>query len=302
MNYKIGVDGGGTTTRAVVIDESLNVLGRGEAGSSNHYSVGPERAIENIRRAVDSALSNAQVLAREVEGWGLGLAGACTASEQDLLRPRLEAIAPGTRVLVDEDAAAAQSGAFGGGEGVVCIAGTGANCFGINVAGERARADGLGPLLGDRGSGYSIGENALRAICEAYDSSGPATTLLQPVLQAMGVTSVDELVQTVYQPDFKRDRVAAVFPVVLEHARQGDAVAIGLLENAGAALAASTAAILRKLGLSRVAVTGGVLTLESPVRERFSGALQEVVPGVSIESPQYDAAIGAALLLKGTAV
>ncbi|HEX8833428.1 MAG TPA: BadF/BadG/BcrA/BcrD ATPase family protein, partial [Abditibacteriaceae bacterium] len=59
---RVGIDGGGTTTRAVLIDEDFNVLGRGEAGSSNHYSVGVERAIDNIRRAVDGALSQAHVL------------------------------------------------------------------------------------------------------------------------------------------------------------------------------------------------------------------------------------------------
>lgn len=54
---RIGVDGGGTTTRAVVVDEKLQVLGRGESGSSNHYSVGLERAVHHIEAATRDALT-----------------------------------------------------------------------------------------------------------------------------------------------------------------------------------------------------------------------------------------------------
>jgi len=297
MNYRIGVDGGGTNTRAVLIDENADVVGRGEAGTSNHYSVGPDRAVENIRRAIDAALSGAQVLEREVTGWGLGLAGACTQVEQSTLFSRLELVAGTARVVVDEDAAAAWSGAFAGEAGVICIAGTGANSFGVAPDGQRARADGLGPLLGDRGSGYRIGEAALRSICSADDGSGPGTTLLRPVLDTFECATVDELVQVVYKPEFKRDRVASVVPLVFEAAVAGDAVAVGLLKDAGQALAETTLTVLRKLGVARVAPVGGVLSQASPVREHYESVLRAALPDISIELPIYDAAIGAALLL-----
>ncbi|HEX8834201.1 MAG TPA: BadF/BadG/BcrA/BcrD ATPase family protein, partial [Abditibacteriaceae bacterium] len=227
----------------------------------------------------------------------LGLAGICSQGEQQLMETRLRPLVDGHFAL-DEDAAAAQAGAFAGGEGVVCIAGTGANCFGINSNGDRARADGLGPLLGDRGSGYSIGENALRAACAADDGSGPQTSLLPSVLNVWKITSVDEIVQMVYAPDWKRDRTAALFPIVLREAAAGDAVSLALLEDAGNALAATATAVLRKLDIRQVAVTGGVLTQDSAVRRTFESALQNAVPGVRITEPKYDAAIGAALLLE----
>lgn len=293
---RIGVDGGGTTTRAVVIDDALQVLGRGEADSSNHYSVGVERAVANIARAAEAALQAAGVSKNQLESWGCGLAGACTASEQQILRARLSPLTEGRPLVVDEDAAAAQAGAFSGGAGAVCIAGTGANCFGINERGERARADGLGPLLGDRGSGYWVGEGALRALCRAHDRSGPVTSLLDVVLEQLQVTSVDELVQLVYRPDFEKDRIAALFPVVLRCAQEGDAVARELLEGAGQELAASARAVLESLEIARVAVSGGVLSRDTPVRAAFEDALRQTVPDVQVQEPQYDAAIGAALL------
>jgi len=294
--YKIGVDGGGTTTRAVLIDSQLQIVGRGEAGSSNHYSVGAERAAQNIATAVEGALQAAGVAADAVGSWGVGLAGACTPAEQTLLH---EAIAPLTGskpLVVDEDAAAAQAGAFGGGAGVVCIAGTGANSFGINERGERARADGLGPLLGDRGSGYWIGEQTLRAACRANDGSGPATSLLEGVLTHLGVASVDELVQLVYRPDFERDRIAALVPMVIQCAAERDDVASSLLRAAGRELASTVRGVLEKLGVTRVATYGGVLSNDTPVRTAFEEALRQSIPNVQIQEPQFDAAVGAALL------
>lgn len=300
---KIGVDGGGTTTRAVVIEQAngiaeIRVLGRGEAASSNHYGVGIDVAVANILEAINAALAAANASRTDITSYGFGLAGACTPAEQSLVSVKLNSIVSGQSFIVDEDAAGAQSGAFAGGAGAVCIAGTGANCFGVNEQNQRARADGLGPLLGDRGGGYRIGEAALRAICAADDGSGPNTSLVEPGLEAFEVSSVNELVQVVYQPDFARNRVAALFPIVLQEAQNGDVIAQNLLQDAGLELAKSARAVLAKLQLSRVAIVGGVLENAPPVRESFENHLRAFIDGAQIIAPQYDAAIGAALLVK----
>lgn len=298
---RIGIDGGGTTTRAVIIqqtDSDIQVLGRGEAGSSNHYNVGLDATAANILSAIEIALQEAGMASEAISSYGFGLAGACTPAEQNLLSDKLAPITLGKTFVVDEDAAAAQSGSFAGGAGAVCIAGTGANCFGINEQGERGRADGLGPLLGDRGGGYRIGEAALRAICSANDGSGPQTSLLKPCLHALDVADVDELVQIVYQPEFTRTQIAALFPIVLQEAQNGDVVAKGMLHDAGRDLACTTLAVLKKLNLQRVAVVGGVLTNAALVRASYEAHLQEAIPEIEVILPQYDAAIGAALLAR----
>ncbi len=298
---KIGIDGGGTSTRAVVIEhknDEIKVLGRGEAGSSNHYGVGLETAAKNIGTAIGAAQSAAGISESAAKSYGFGLAGACTPAEQTLLASRLGVLAAGQSFVIDEDAAAAQAGAFAGGAGAICIAGTGANCFGINEHGERERADGLGPLLGDRGGGYRIGEAALRAICSSEDGSGQKTALVEPCLSALKIASIDELVQMVYQPNFARSRIAALFPVVMKTAQNGDALSQELLQNAGQELAATTLAVLKKLQLQRVAPVGGVFENAPAVRAAYKMRLQEAIPAIELVAPQYGAAIGAALLVK----
>lgn len=298
MHYRLGVDGGGTTTRAVIIDKELTVLGQGEAGSSNHYSVGATRAVENIQEAVTGALKAARVQDNEIASWGLGLAGACTGAEQDLLRAAISPVCPAEKLIIDEDVAAAQAGAFGGGFGAVCIAGTGANCFGMNEAGQRGRVDGLGPLLGDRGSGYWIGEQTLRIICKMQDGIVPVSPLLQASLRQLQVPDVDGLVQLVYQPGFERDRIAALAPVVMDLASDEDAASINILKSAGRELAATTIAVLRELMLDQVAPVGGILSQKSVLRTTYETELQNVLHDVKVVEPQYDAIVGAALLAR----
>jgi N-acetylglucosamine kinase-like BadF-type ATPase len=207
----------------------------------------------------------------------------------------------GAHLVIDEDVVAAHRGAFAFPSceervGVLCIAGTGANSFGIGADGKRARADGSGPLLGDRGSGYRIGEAALRATCAAYDGSVPTTTLLVRVLDHFGVTSVDALIPIVYAPDFTKDKIAELVHIVLQCALENDEVARKILSHAGQELAATCGAVMGKLGTQRVAPYGGLLQNETPVRAAFLQQLQAHFPQLELCEPRYDATVGAALL------
>ena len=295
-NFRIGVDGGGTTTRAVVIDDDLKVLGRGESGPGNFYSAGEKAAIENIASAVKAAINSASINESEVASWGLGLAGACSDSDKAAQRQALLPQVGAAKIIVDEDAAAAQAGAFAGGAGAICIAGTGANCFGVNENKERRGADGFGPLLGDRGSGYWCGEQALRAACASYDGSGQNTILQESVFNQLGAKDVYQMIEIVYAEGFKKDRIAALFPLVLQATQ--DAVALDILERAGQELAKTTLAVLRELNINRVALVGGLLSNRTAVRPAYESALRAVLPDIEIIEPMHDALIGAALLAR----
>ena len=316
QQFFLGFDGGGTRTRCVVVQverSRIQVLGRGEAGSSNHYSAGLVAAVQNIRLSADEALRKSGLRPHQIAGWGLGLAGACTLLEQKMLREHIAPLVDNVPVFVDEDVAAAHAGAFaafpqhtqndndGGNRfqirsGVICIAGTGANSFGVGDEGQRARADGLGPLLGDRGSGYRIGESALRALCSAADGSGPPTLLHHRVLDFLQIASVDALVPLVYHANYGKDQIAALFPIVWSCAREGDEVATTLLQQAGRELAATCDSVLRACKTSRVAFSGGLISRDTPVRTALETTLQQRHPSLEIINSAYDADIGAALI------
>lgn len=303
----IGIDGGGTTTRAVVVrfvSFIPEVMSHGSAPSSNHYSVGLETAARRVAQAADEALKNANLKRDEVSAWGLGLAGACSHDEQKLWREQLVSLVGDTRLVVDEDVAAAHAGAFASAQnekrtGVVCIAGTGANSFGIGADGRCARADGWGPLLGDRGSGYRIGENTIRAACALNDktsTNASTSTLLVRVLDHFGIASIEALLPIVYASSFTKDQIAALVPIAVQCAQDGDNIARKILHNAGSDLAATCASVMSSLDLHRVAPYGSILQKVSLVRQSFEDHLRALFPNLELIEPRYEAVVGAAFL------
>ncbi|PQV65362.1 BadF-type ATPase [Abditibacterium utsteinense] len=304
-NYRIGVDGGGTKTRVVLLDENLQIIGEGVSGSSNLYAVGLEKAAQNILEAADFALAQSRISRAEVLGWGLGLGGVCSETESARIEAALRGFLGETvKIVAREDVVAAHRGAFdwprARGPQIVCIAGTGANCFGRNPNGETAKSDGLGPLLGDRGSGYRIGEAALRFYGNCADGIAPHTDFSHSISAHFGAKNLNALIEIVYAPDFERSRVASLVPLVLQFS-EADLNARKILEDAGRELAQTARAVLGKLATknegnvkAEIALVGGVLSGAALVRQAFQkslGAAAELVEA------RYESAIGAALLL-----
>ncbi|MBW3637379.1 MAG: hypothetical protein KY445_13100 [Armatimonadetes bacterium] len=301
MNFRLGIDGGGTKTRAVVIDADCKILGEGASGSSNPYAVGIETAVAHVLQAADAALGAARLSRGEIGGWGLGLGGVRSSQESaPLLKALRLQLGEGTPIVLQEDVIAAHCGAFGGHLNdvpqIVCIAGTGANCFG--TFGDRhARADGLGPLVGDRGSGYRIGEGALRHAGRALDGVLPPSDFTRAIVAHFGANDAAGLIGVVYAADFGRAPIAGLVPLVLQFS-ETDFAAREILEDAGRELALSARAVLNKLSAdhsgAQVALIGSVLAHAHPVRRAFEGGLGE---GVELVEARFESAIGAALLV-----
>ncbi len=320
-DFRLGFDGGGTKTRAVVLDSRQQILGEGDAASSNPYAVGMEAALDAIEIAADLALAQANLSRRDIAGWGLGLGGVCSSAESAQVEAQLRIrVGPNPKIVAVEDVVAAWSGAFGAKNDetshemiretalvprVVCIAGTGANCWGKNSRGEIASADGLGPLLGDRGSGYWIGEQALRHTARCADGVLEIDDLSEAVLQHFAACDTKELIRIVYAPNFERSSVAELVRVVLFHAENEAARAI--LSRAGEELADTSLAVLRRLNADAlgwqyqicgdVALIGGVLAHAEPVKAAFLARFQQTAPQTQLVDALYEPAIGAALLL-----
>lgn len=300
-NYRLGIDGGGTKTRAVALDTNLQIVGEGQSGSSNIYSVGPEKATQNILESADFALKAARLSRDEIAAWGLGLGGVSSGFESALVEAELRRfLGSEVAISVREDVVAAHRGAFDWNANfatqIVCIAGTGANCFGRSATGQTAKSDGIGPILGDRGSGYRIGEAALRQYGLEADGVTGTTALSSAILKHLGASDTGELIQIVYAPDFARSGVASLAPLVVQLAKS-HAGARQILEDAGVELAQTARAVLRRLGsdAGEVALVGGILSGAEVVRAAFEA---ELGAGVVLVEARFESAIGAALLVE----
>ena len=178
MTLLLAIDGGGTRTRCIAVGRDGGIRGQGEAGPSNHLHVPMDVATAALRTATAAALSASGAAAADVALVSAGLAGVDfdgTGASDGAGMLRSIGF---DRVAVYGDMVIAHRGALAGQAGVMALAGTGSSVLGIGNDGTMIKAGGWGPLYGDGGSAYQLGRLGLAAAAEAYDASGPMTSLL----------------------------------------------------------------------------------------------------------------------------
>ena len=293
--YVLGVDGGGTATRAVIVSMDGEAVSGARSGPSNPITVGAKMALASIRGAVDEAAEAAGV--RRFQASRLGVAG----TDRSRLREELLAGLPpsyGDTAIVS-DAASALAGATGLRPGVVVIAGTGSIAYGVNQTGEHARAGGWGWRLGDEGSGYTIGVNAIMAALKAHDGRGPGTALAGKILGHLGLGSIEEIIDWVDAPGREPRDVAYLVPLVREVEAEGDEAASLVMAGAGADLGLVAGAVVRRLGLRGefpVSLNGGVFKQPSVYIMAFEEAVRREAPDCALIRPRMPPVLGSALL------
>jgi len=292
----VGVDGGGTKTRAVVLDGN-RVLGEGEAGPSNPLRVGISNGATAIREAIDKACAAAMVHRDDLAAVGVGLAGVrrmdIRARMRDVLAEKLGI----ENIEIVSDGDIALYGATDGHPGIVVISGTGSISVGMSRQGKRAYAGGWGPVAGDEGSGSWIARRALQAVARATDERGPRTSLTKAACEFFQVSTPDDLSTAIYAPSMTNDRIAAFSKRVIETAQDGDQVASEILEDAGKELGRAANAVIRKLKMEQdrfqVTFIGGVFAagefVIAPLREQ----IMRVAKRAFIANPSFSPTVAA---------
>ncbi|MEU7031205.1 BadF/BadG/BcrA/BcrD ATPase family protein [Streptomyces sp. NPDC046275] len=293
----VGIDAGGTRTRARCADAATGtVLGEGTGGPGNALSVPAEELVRHLAEALRGALPPGvqAAVGAVVAGFAGGGPGGGAARAGAALRAALaEAGADPERLVVHGDAEVAFAAGPGTpADGLVLIAGTGA--AGARVVERRlvSAVDGDGWLLGDAGSGFWLGREALRAVLRALDGRGPATALSGPVAELCGGLSKERVVGHAHAAH--PVRLAALSPLVVAAAAAGDPVAAELLDRAADELSMTVRALLPRPGEPLV-VTGGLLGPGGPLLDRLSARVAAL--GL-VPSPVPDGLAGAVALAR----
>ena len=194
--------------------------------------------------------------------------------------------------------------AFGGGPGVIVIAGTGSIAYGRNREGQTARAGGWGFAISDEGSGHWIGRTAVAAALAAWDEDPEQDLrLIEMLMKSWSLQTIEQLVPAANAtppPDF-----AALFPAVLWLADSGDRLARDVLTQAGIQLGHLAGILLRRLfpdsGAVPVAMSGGVFGSSALVRQVFYNSLHSGRPDVVINPTVIEPVRGALELARKSA-
>lgn len=249
--YLLAVDGGGTKTDTVCVDESGNVVGRGLSGPTNLTSTSVGAAsfnlIESIRQAIETLpLENQKGFPILV----MGLAGIDSQKEYE------EAFQTFSRAvghygiekfhLVNDSVIALANGSQSQ-NAVILISGTGSICYGQDASGNTAKASGMDYLLSDQGSGYAIGRRVLREAVKSYDGRAPKSVLEQLVCEYFSIPTILDLKNEVYHPPLSKIEVADLARLCTTAFEQNDVVAKEIFDKTIDEIIAMISAVAEKL-------------------------------------------------------
>lgn len=262
----LSADLGGTSVRIVLYQEG-DERARAE-GPGGAMRAGQGAAIAQRLAALARPLL-ARIGITRADAFVVGAAGAGREAERREFEHALEAERLAWRVHVTTDAELARAAAFGGGPGVLVIAGTGSIVVAVDDHGEATRVGGLGWRIGDQGSGYWLGARALEAVGAMHDRIGPSTRLTEALCARARVNGIAGLVR--WSTTATTADVAALGPAVVETADHGDPVALTIVESGVEQL--TRLAKAAGAGPLPVALSGGLLAPGRPLRARLVASI-----------------------------
>lgn len=280
----LGIDSGGTKTLAVFVSEAGEV-----ADLVTGQGLDPTRATD-----AEAELNGFLAPLARAEAVTLGLPYHGEIARFSAMQVRVAAGRMGPAARVCNDVEIAHIGAFGGGNGVLCLAGTGSMAWAKGPIGI-ARAGGFGDLIGDEGSAFRIGQRALAQLSQEVDGRRTASPFGAALIEALGIAAA-ELIEWTYGHANPRAGIASVARTVSRLAEAGDGTAQDILRNAGAELAATASAAAQAAGLPGSkpwACAGGVFsdrTIRAELERRLGSD-----PAAIVLPPVGGAALDAAL-------
>lgn len=255
----VGLDIGGSKTRGILWVNGA-IAADASVGSANIQNVSVETARQNMAELF------ARLEVGDVEVVFAGAGGVDTDDDAAALRGLIAPFVPGARITVVHDTRLLLA-AGGSTTGVAVIAGTGSAAWGANADGAQARAGGWGYLLGDEGSGYWLGREAVRYSLHRMDLGSPADELTQGLLKYCQLEEPGELIGHFHQGTTRR-YWAAASPVIFAAAANGHAHALALVEQAGADLAQMAHQVANQLGIAGPIVLGSGLGSNVPALQQ----------------------------------
>jgi N-acetylglucosamine kinase-like BadF-type ATPase len=295
--HVLGIDAGGTKTVCYLADGEGRVLSEARGGGANLQADG-ELAVEKVLHLVMDQAVDAQPGA--VEAICLGMAGADREQDGSVVRAIMRRIGAGARFVLVNDALIALVAGLREAPGVVIICGTGSIAYGRNARNQAARAGGWGHVLGDEGSGYWIGRQALRAVARAADGRGPATALTPRLLTHFTVAHASDLVAEIYERQVRHQTLARLARVVQQARDEGDEVATQILELAAHELVGAARSVVERLRMReepfQFVLAGGVFAGVPWLGEELRRRLPGIAPRAQVMRLEVEPALGAVRL------
>lgn len=302
--YVLGIDGGGTKTTAMVADINGTVYMKAITRGSNLNTMTPkEFEIVMSGLLLQLNVQNDEIY-NQISICFAGMAGVGESGRDaevaDLLRKYLP---KDIHTIIKNDALNALYAGTLGEAGIVQIAGTGSITFGVNDETKMVRSGGWGYLFDDEGSGFHLGNEALRAVFKEFDQRGPSTSLTTSFLEYFEVNLVPDIIGKVYGLEHPRSIIAPLSQLVVDAAIANDEIAKSIIAKACSEMMSSIHSchdqLFEKNHATNIVLSGGVFTNADFFIDHFQQLAKEKLPNIrfkrALVSPVGGAVIAALL-------
>ncbi len=291
--YYVGVDGGGTKTVLVVINQNCDEVYRTVGGTININGVATATAKQNLQDILKQI-----PFKQDIVSGCLGIAGISNAKTLEFLNDMKNSGDFPCEFSFVGDHVTALKGALLEQDGVLLISGTGSICVGQSKDGEYIRTGGMGHLIDDVGSGYAIGRDILSAVVQANDGRAQKTSLQADVFKALDISSIEQLVQFVYNPERSKKDIASLAKLLPANYQKRDKASEQIRDKTANDLVSLCEALVKRLGLENglVALSGSIIQKDDGIRASFEQRLNDILPNFKTVIPKQDAAYGAAVI------
>ena len=292
----LAVDGGNSKTDLALVDPDGALIAHARGPLSSPHHIGLDGCLDVLERLVEQAGLNG----RRADLAQVMLAGVDFPEEEERVHAAVDTRGWASTTRVGNDTFAVLRAGTERGWGVAITCGAGINCVGVAPDGRHVRFPALGPITGDWGGGFDVGEAGLSAAARSEDGRGPATRLQKLVPAHFGLESPLEVAHRIHTGSIQRRRIVELAPVVLR-AAAGDAVAAEIRDRLVDEIVALARATVTRLGLAseavEIVVGGGLMrSADSELLGRIDTGLRRIGPSLRLRRTSLPPVVGAALL------
>lgn len=286
--FVLGFHGEGRKTLCAVANTKGRVLSKGLSGSSD-YTESREIIKKNIKEARLNAVKRLSETEQEaIEIAVLGLDGANLNADREKLKFLLAPLRLAKHIKIMQNGDIALQSLFQMthvSSGIVVLAGTGSVAFGRTNT-DQEKAGGWGPLIGDEGSKYYIGKNALKRMMYVYEGRlRKETKLVRMLIEHFGIRNPPDIIQHLRSVNDKNriKEIANLSNLVIQCVRNyDDAMALEILNEAGIELGLHVVALARKLKMRRGVTLGLTGTAFKEARELIINPMTDTIEKASV--------------------
>lgn len=296
----LGVDGGGTKTAFMLINEKGKILAYDIKGGSNYLQVGKKLMKDVFKAGILTVCEQAKIEVEEIDYAFLGVP--CYGEDKEgnrFIEKTVASILSPVDYLIGNDAEAGWAGSLACQPGINIIAGTGSMSYGKDQEGNSDRCGGWGCFLGDEGSAYWLGKKLINLFTKEADGRLEKTGLYSIIKEEYNLDDDFDFISLIHNKmECKRENIAGMATLLYQAAQEGDKFAIDIFCEAAKELSLLVENLINRLDFKSdqevlVSYSGGVFKAGDLILNPLKNYLSN--ESVKLVKPILQPVTGAAL-------